>query len=287
MLARLVRFALTQRLLVAVATLMLAAAGLWAFQALPIDAYPDVSSTQVKVIMKAPGMTPEEVEARITTPIELELLGIPHKRVVRSVSKYAIADVTLDFEEGTDIYWARQQVAERLVSVARALPQALLTAVPVLVRHPVPSGARLPIGGRRVRGAARVRCSRTWCARGRLRTPTAFASTAGPGCGATTRSAGAVRRASRARVSCRARCVRGLPRSGLRACDRSCVGGTEFDRWRGCKWPRANSCPTVNVWPEKEHRVATAEVHAVKDGQETLCAVMQQTIMVMHGKAEK
>ena len=122
MLNRLVEFSLTQRLLMVVLTLGLAAAGVLAFRELPIDAYPDVSSTQVKVIMKAPGMTPEEVEARITTPIELELLGIPYKRVVRSMSKYAIADVTLDFEEGTDIYWARQQVAERLSNIARDLP---------------------------------------------------------------------------------------------------------------------------------------------------------------------
>lgn len=122
----LVRFALTQRLLILVATLMLIGAGVWSFNALPIDAYPDVSSTQVKVIIKAPGMTPEEVEARITTPIELELLGIPHKRVVRSVSKYALADVTLDFEEGTDIYWARQQVSERLGNVTRDLPEGVV-----------------------------------------------------------------------------------------------------------------------------------------------------------------
>jgi len=122
MLNRLVEFSLTQRLLVTVATVGLVAAGVLAFRGLPIDAYPDVSSTQVKVIMKAPGMTPEEVEARITTPIELELLGIPSKRVVRSVSKYAIADITLDFEDGTDIYWARQQVAERLSAIARDLP---------------------------------------------------------------------------------------------------------------------------------------------------------------------
>jgi cobalt-zinc-cadmium resistance protein CzcA len=122
----LVRFALTQRLLVLVATLMLVGAGIWSFSALPIDAYPDVSSTQVKVIIKAPGMTPEEVEARITTPIELELLGIPHKRVVRSVSKYALADVTLDFEEGTDLYWARQQVSERLGNVTRDLPEGVV-----------------------------------------------------------------------------------------------------------------------------------------------------------------
>ena len=122
MLARLVEFALTQRLLVLGLALALVAAGVVAFRGLPIDAYPDVSSTQVKVIVKAPGMTPEEVEARITTPIELELLGIPYKKVVRSVSKYAIADITLDFEDGTDIYWARQQVAERLAAAARDLP---------------------------------------------------------------------------------------------------------------------------------------------------------------------
>src|SRR5574338_477279 len=109
-------------MLVLVATVALVGGGVIAFRGLPIDAYPDVSSTQVKVIMKAPGMTPEEVEARITTPIELELLGIPYKKIVRSVSKYAIADITLDFEDGTDIYWARQQVAERLAAVTRDLP---------------------------------------------------------------------------------------------------------------------------------------------------------------------
>ena len=122
MLSRLIEFALSQRLLVAVLTLLLAAAGIVAFQNLPIDAYPDVSSTQVKIIMKAPGMTPEEVESRIVTPIELEMLGIPHKRMVRSISKYAIADITLDFEDGTDIYWARQQVGERLAGVLKDLP---------------------------------------------------------------------------------------------------------------------------------------------------------------------
>jgi cobalt-zinc-cadmium resistance protein CzcA len=121
-LARLVEFALTQRMLVLASTVALAVGGVLALRELPIDAYPDVSSTQVKVIMKAPGMTPEEVEARITTPIELELLGIPYKKVVRSVSKYAIADITLDFEDGTDIYWARQQVTERLAAVMRDLP---------------------------------------------------------------------------------------------------------------------------------------------------------------------
>jgi cobalt-zinc-cadmium resistance protein CzcA len=122
MLARLVQFALTQRILVLALTLLMAVAGVFAFRLLPIDAFPDVSTTQVKIIMKAPGMTPEEVEARITAPIELEMLGIPKQRVLRSTSKYAIADVTIDFEDGTDIYWARQQVAERLSGIARDLP---------------------------------------------------------------------------------------------------------------------------------------------------------------------
>lgn len=122
MLDRLIRFALTQRLLVLIAALLLVAAGAYAFRELPIDAFPDVSSTQVKIIMKASGMTPEEVETRIVTPIELELLGIPNKRALRSVAKYAIADITLDFEDGTDLYWARQQVAERLASVVKDLP---------------------------------------------------------------------------------------------------------------------------------------------------------------------
>ena len=119
MLARVVELALTQRLLVIVLTLLLVGVGVHAFRQLPIDAFPDVSTTQVKVIMKAPGMTPEEVETRVVTPIELEVLGIPNKRILRSASKYAIADITIDFDDGTDIYWARQQVTERLADVIR------------------------------------------------------------------------------------------------------------------------------------------------------------------------
>ena len=123
MLSKLVEFALTQRMLVAVLTLLIIGAGIVSFRDLPIDAFPDVSSTQVKIIMKAPGMTPEEVEARIVTPIELEMLGIPNQRILRSISKYAIADITIDFNDGTDIYWARQQVAERLNNALRDLPE--------------------------------------------------------------------------------------------------------------------------------------------------------------------
>lgn len=122
MLSKLVEFSLTQRLLSGALTLLVVGAGFSAFHDLPIDAFPDVSTTQVKMIMKAPGMTPEEVEARIVAPIELEMLGIPNQRVLRSISKYAIADITIDFTDGTDIYWARQQVAERLNNAIRDLP---------------------------------------------------------------------------------------------------------------------------------------------------------------------
>ena len=122
MLAKLIQFALTQRLLMLILTLGLAAAGTLAYKSLPIDAFPDVSSTQVKIIIKAPGMTPEEVEARITAPIEVEMLGIPNQAGLRSVAKYALTDITVDFADGTDIYWARQQVAERLNAVWGNLP---------------------------------------------------------------------------------------------------------------------------------------------------------------------
>ena len=122
MLARLIQFALTQRTIMALLALLLAGAGYQAFRGLPIDAFPDVSPTQVKIIVKAPGMTPEEVETRITAPIEVELLGIPNQVMLRSVAKYALSDITVDFSEGTDIYWARQQVAERLSAAWDNLP---------------------------------------------------------------------------------------------------------------------------------------------------------------------
>ncbi len=122
MLGALTHAALRQRLVTLGATLALVAGGIFAWRSLPIDAFPDVSSPQVKVIMKAPGMTPEEVETRIVLPIEQEVLGIARKRTVRSLSKYGIADITVDFAEGTDVYWARQQVSEALANVRAELP---------------------------------------------------------------------------------------------------------------------------------------------------------------------
>ncbi|MGY6635702.1 MAG: efflux RND transporter permease subunit [Erythrobacter sp.] len=122
MLSKLVERALNLRLAVIGLAVLLAGLGAWSFLNLPIDAFPDISTTQVKIILKAPGMTPEEVESRVVTPIEMEMLGIPDQAVLRSVAKYAIADITIDFAEGTDIYWARQQVGERLNAVMADLP---------------------------------------------------------------------------------------------------------------------------------------------------------------------
>ncbi len=120
--AGLIRFALSQRLLMMIVVLLLSGGGYHAFKNIPIDAFPEVSPTQVKIIVKAPGMTPEEVEARITAPIEVELLGIPHQTMLRSIAKYALTDITVDFAEGTDIFWARQQIAERLNTMWGNLP---------------------------------------------------------------------------------------------------------------------------------------------------------------------
>ncbi len=120
--AHLTALALRQRLLVLVLTFGLIGAGVWAYLRLPIDAFPDVSSTQVKIILKVPGLTPQEVEQRVTSLVEQEMLGIPNKTMLRSLSHYALSDVTIDFEEGTDIYWARQQVNERLSVVLSSLP---------------------------------------------------------------------------------------------------------------------------------------------------------------------
>jgi cobalt-zinc-cadmium resistance protein CzcA len=122
MFTSLIQFALSQRLLTCLLAIMLAGFGIVALNNLPIDAFPDISPTQVKIIIKSPGMTPEEVETLITAPVEVELLGIPRQDILRSISKYALSSITLDFEEGTDIYWARQQVSERLANVWGDLP---------------------------------------------------------------------------------------------------------------------------------------------------------------------
>jgi heavy metal efflux system protein len=119
---RLVAFALSQKffiLLISVAILFFGASSM---MKLPVDAYPDIAPTQVKIILKASGMTPEEMESRVTIPVEQNLQSIADQKIIRSLSKYGLCDITIDFKEGVDIYWARQQVAQRLSEVMDQLP---------------------------------------------------------------------------------------------------------------------------------------------------------------------
>jgi cobalt-zinc-cadmium resistance protein CzcA len=122
MVSALINFSLTQRLMILLTAGMLIIIGLWSYKTLPIDAFPDISSPQVQIIINAPGMSPNEVEQRITFPIELEMQGLPNQQVLRSLTKYALSIITIDFADGTDIYWARQVVTERLNQVWSTLP---------------------------------------------------------------------------------------------------------------------------------------------------------------------
>lgn len=122
MIASLIRFALVQRLMILLLAGALSIGGLWAFRTLPIDAFPDIAAPQVSIIIKAPGLAPTEVESRITFPVEVEMQGLPRQTVLRSLTKNALSIITIDFEDGVDIYWARQQVAERLNQVWSELP---------------------------------------------------------------------------------------------------------------------------------------------------------------------
>lgn len=122
MLARLVDLALKQRLLVLVGALALAAWGALAYQKLPIDAFPDVAPVQVLVSMRAPGLTPEELETRVTVPIEIAMRGTPGLVRMRSTTRYSVALLTFEFADGTDIFWARSQVNERSQQARDQLP---------------------------------------------------------------------------------------------------------------------------------------------------------------------
>lgn len=125
MLNSIIEFSLKQRLVVILLSLALFSYGVYSFFKIPIDAFPDISSTQVKIIMKAPGMTPEEVESRVVKPLEAELLGLENEKLLKSTSKYGIADVTIDFFDGSDIYRARAQVSEKLGSILPNLPKGV------------------------------------------------------------------------------------------------------------------------------------------------------------------
>ncbi|WP_194148138.1 efflux RND transporter permease subunit [Helicobacter pylori] len=122
MLGSIIEFSLRQRVIVIVGTILILFFGTYSFIHTPVDAFPDISPTQVKIILKLPGSSPEEMENNIVRPLELELLGLKGQKSLRSISKYSISDITIDFDDSVDIYLARNIVNERLSSVMKDLP---------------------------------------------------------------------------------------------------------------------------------------------------------------------
>ncbi|MBY0367100.1 MULTISPECIES: CusA/CzcA family heavy metal efflux RND transporter [Roseateles] len=122
MFERIIRFAIEHRWLVMLAVLGMAALGVFSYQKLPIDAVPDITNVQVQINTKAPGYSPLETEQRVTYPIETVMAGLPGLEQTRSLSRYGLSQVTVIFKEGTDIYFARQLVNERIQSARGQMP---------------------------------------------------------------------------------------------------------------------------------------------------------------------
>jgi cobalt-zinc-cadmium resistance protein CzcA len=129
MFERIIRFAIEQRWLVILAVLGMAVLGLFSYQKLPIDAVPDITNVQVQINTQAPGYSPLETEQRVTYPIETVMAGLPGLEETRSLSRYGLSQITVIFKDGTDIYFARQLVNERIQSAKESLPQGITPAM--------------------------------------------------------------------------------------------------------------------------------------------------------------
>ncbi len=125
MFERILRFAIEQRWLVLLAVLGMAGVGVYSYQRLPIDAVPDITNVQVQINVAVPGASPLETEQRVTFPIETAMAGLPHLRQTRSLSRSGFAQITVIFDDGTDLYFARQLVSERLQAASNELPQGV------------------------------------------------------------------------------------------------------------------------------------------------------------------
>ena len=125
MIEKIIIFALEQRILIIIGVILLAIFGIYAFQKLPIDAFPDVTNIQVQIITEAPGRSPVEVERFITYPIEVQMTGLPKLIELRSISKFGLSVVTVVFEDDVDIYFARQLILERLIEAKEKLPEGV------------------------------------------------------------------------------------------------------------------------------------------------------------------
>lgn len=129
MLARIIEFCLKQKFLVLMGVGFLVFFGAYAFDKLPIDAFPEVTNVQVQVTSQAPGFSPLEVEKLVTYPIEIELSGLPRLQELRSISMSSLSSVWATFEDGVDVYFARQLVLERIISAKERLPQAVTSGL--------------------------------------------------------------------------------------------------------------------------------------------------------------
>ena len=125
MINAILRLSIERRFLMLSLILALVGVGVWSFQRLPIDAVPDITNVQVQINTEAPGYSPLEAEQRITFPVETALYGLPNLSYTRSLSRYGLSQVTVVFEEGTDIYFARNLINERLGAIKSALPPGL------------------------------------------------------------------------------------------------------------------------------------------------------------------
>ncbi|MBL8140995.1 MAG: efflux RND transporter permease subunit, partial [Acidobacteria bacterium] len=122
MLRRLIDFSLENRPFVLIAALLIVVTGGYAATRLPIDAVPDITNVQVQVLTKAPALGPVEMEQFVTYPVEAAMNGLPRLVEIRSISRYGLSAVTIVFEDGVDVYFARQLVAERLVQARESIP---------------------------------------------------------------------------------------------------------------------------------------------------------------------
>ena len=129
MFERLIRFAIEQRWLVLLTVLGMAALGVFSYQKLPIDAVPDITNVQVQINTQAPGYSPLETEQRVTYPIETVMAGLPNLEQTRSLSRYGLSQVTVIFKDGTDIYFARQLVNERIQEARDKMPTGITPAL--------------------------------------------------------------------------------------------------------------------------------------------------------------
>jgi cobalt-zinc-cadmium resistance protein CzcA len=125
MIEKIIEFSLRQRVFVLLGAVALLAAGLWSATRLPIDAVPDITNIQVQINTEVKGLAPEEIEKLVTYPLEMEMFGIPNMTEMRSLSKFGLSQVTLVFEEGSDIFRARQLVSERLQNAVDDLPSGV------------------------------------------------------------------------------------------------------------------------------------------------------------------